>query len=272
MDPELEPTPVGIQQAGGAPDTELPDGQVLSIDFAGGRRRHPVVFVPVRRPFYWTAPEDQELMHGLIRLTEGSQGPRMIVQDYTGTDIRPYYPLDLFGSALTRRVLYDVTENGDGGCLIDLNRVEILRDHRGDFIHPATTTLQELRAAGSRRHLSVQIRDRVERILQYAVRSWRAAEGLDEARDWFAPSKTEVMLRPLRAAYGRPQDADLVTLIAATMSDLAALARWHTWTAEDVDCMLRESFGEIRQTLYRLRDDALEQIAPARCDIDSRGG
>lgn len=95
-----------------------------------------VSFIPVRRFFEWDSNEDRQFIDALCRLAI-DQKTRLIVQDYTGHDIHPDYPIDRFDrDALCRKVLFDFTYN-EGGCFVDLSKVRILCKSDGSFLQPS---------------------------------------------------------------------------------------------------------------------------------------
>ena len=98
-----------------------------------------ITVIPVYRNFEWAEQGDNDFIRALCRYTMTRTNAHMIVQDYTGTDIYPYYP----GPDFSKRVLFDITYS-DGGCYVDFSTVQILRDAGGDFIQPHFTTLTKL--------------------------------------------------------------------------------------------------------------------------------
>ena len=72
---------------------------------------------------------------------------KLIVQDYTGTDINNAY-LDFFEffstTELIKYVIFDITQN-DGGCFIDFSKKLVHYDTEENFIQPKFMTLSNLK-------------------------------------------------------------------------------------------------------------------------------
>jgi hypothetical protein len=191
-----------------------------------------VTIVPVRREFYWpvpwTRPEQQAaaatdtmFLQRLVGLTNHSH-TRLIVQDYSGTDIRPFFP----PTAKPTHVLYDMT-GSDGGCFIDFDKVKIHRAANGDFIQPPYSTLQALQPVVSAAELHATMKDRSALLTNYAHRYYRIMRGVEPPRDWATPDAFRARLLPLFIAYGLPpvvtDPANLHNLIASALYDFATI-------------------------------------------------
>lgn len=85
----------------------------------------------------------------LIRLIEYTlqNNIKLIVQDYSGNDIIPYYIdlLDIFPKKeMCEKVIFDITQK-DGGCIIDFSNYPIYYDSQDNFIQPGFKPLTNLK-------------------------------------------------------------------------------------------------------------------------------
>lgn len=258
IDPDLEESPVGIVQAGGAP-TPLPDCKPHNVSAT-------TVFLTLRTHFRWRADEEGSVdswafLNSLVKRAVDPAGPHMIVQDYSGPDIRPYYPLDRFGHALLPKVLFDMT-GGDAGCFVDFSKYRLLRDPAGHFVQPHYTPLWKLKALRIGKAYEDQIRDRYALALDSAARCWRAQNGHDEPRDWYAPALVAERIRPLLYAYGiNPQlatgrNGDPLIPFAAVeepLFDFCATAGTYM-CHEEIYSLATGDFDQLRNSFRMLRD------------------
>ena len=252
IDPDLEESPRGIVDAG-KPAQPLHDGQIA--DFGD------VAFVTRRRPWGWPYhPNNDErigsaqFLDGLCRLATAIGGPHLIVQDYSGPDIRRFYPVAEHGVQLLNRVMFDVT-GMDGGCFVDFSKVHIRRDERGNFIQPAFTPLWKLRAL-HHPALAHEAADRAATLLNYVGRLYRAHRLLDPPRDWYAPESGEKRVQTMTWAYGLQPGTntkDLLSLFHAGIFDLCATAE-HFVSEGEVLALLEGPFDQVRTSLTLLRD------------------
>ena len=100
-------------------------------------------FIVVQRHWNWDDPVDHNQIYELCNMATHTPQTYMIVQDYTGTDPTPYYPLHQIGSLLLDKVLFDMTYSRFGGeCFIDFNKIHIRRDPAtGHFKQPRFQSL-----------------------------------------------------------------------------------------------------------------------------------
>ena len=62
-----------------------------------------------------------------------SHDKKMIVQDYTGQDIKKYMNIFSMDKPLfSKKIIFDITNN-DGGCLIDFSKYHLYFETNGDF-------------------------------------------------------------------------------------------------------------------------------------------
>jgi hypothetical protein len=74
-------------------------------------------------------PIMQKIIHYVLQNEK-----KMIVQDYTGHDIRKYMNIfSIDNPLLSKKVIFDITNN-DGGCLIDFSKYHLYFEKNGDFI------------------------------------------------------------------------------------------------------------------------------------------
>ena len=172
--------------------------------------------VPVYRNFEWSSQDDIDFIRALCRFTAA----HMIVQDYTGLDIYPYYP----GLEFTKRVLFDITY-GDGGCYVDFNTIQILQDDSGNFIQPHFATLTQLS------HLPAAIRKpevmtRRNHIINYIHYYYRMKSHATPADDWLSTVSSYLQhhVEQFALIYGTPATItldNLRTLIDKVVQDLS---------------------------------------------------
>lgn len=168
-----------------------------------------VTFVYLRRYFDWAT--EGEFIKELCQLP----GAQLIVQDYSGTDISTYYPLQDMGPSILRKVVFDVTY-GSGGCYMDFATVHILRTVDGGFINPLYEPLTVIRP-----HISPELFTRLIRGRNIAIRFVyklnRIRKGLDTFSDPADIQQKSAWLYPI---YGeRPPDHE--RLMVAYLTDLS---------------------------------------------------
>jgi hypothetical protein len=227
VDPGLESPPRSYAQVG------IPDPT------AATQHQHvthgDVTFIPVRREFHWPVPwahaehqpaiqHDARFIDGLIALTKRPGSPtRLIVQDYAGTDIRPFYP----HTAPPARVLYDMTGR-DGGCFVDFAAVRIHQTPTGDFIQPPYELLRTLQSILPADELRAVVEQRSRLLTDYAHRYYRIMRGVEPPRDWASPQAIGLRLAPLFVAYSLPPNvrdpANLFALLSDALCDFAVVA------------------------------------------------
>jgi hypothetical protein len=127
IDEHFEPAPIYIFRDLGAPDPFRP------IQAIGD-----TTFIVIQRHWDWTKSADYGQIYALCEAALRSPHTYMIVQDYTGTDPTPHYPLKEFGRPLLQKVLFDMTYSRFGGeCFIDFSKIHIRRDPAtGHFLQP----------------------------------------------------------------------------------------------------------------------------------------
>lgn len=263
IDPDLEDNPHAITVAG-YPEQPLADGGIA--DFGKN------AFIAIRRNWHWphhTVNHEVEpcsrFLHGLCTWATEAQGPHLIVQDYSGPDIRRYFPLYTWHvaarTALINKVVFDVTGK-DGGCFVDFSKVTLRRDADGNFIQPAYERLQRLREL---RHpaLAHEAADRTATLLNYVGRLYRAHRLLDPPRDWYAPEIVAGRIQSLLYIYGlQPGTStdDLARLFFDGIIDLC-MAADNYMDQSDIFSILEGPFDQTRTSLTLLRDIIVAEAA-----------
>jgi hypothetical protein len=189
--------------------------------------------VPMAAHFYWPCyltrgydvcdaevEKHIDFLEKLIVLTTAAlPDTHLIVQDYSGTDIRPYYPLDKFERpTLCRRVLFDMTY-GDGCCFVDFSKAHIYRNPgSNDFIQPLYERLTHLPVPPDMLHTLMESRHRL--VNYYLMPFYRIQRGWAESRDWCTADKVFAQTCTLFAVYSLPVTTNNVrTLIATVLHD-----------------------------------------------------
>lgn len=86
-------------------------------------------FIVIQRHWEWKNPADTDQIRALCEVAMRNPQTFMILQDYTGADPTPYYPLPAFGRPLLDKVLFDMTGSRFGGeCYIDFAKIRIRRN------------------------------------------------------------------------------------------------------------------------------------------------
>lgn len=262
IDPGLEPEPRGFQNAGLAAQP-LPDNTVADVGFA--------TFIPLRTNFYWPsrwAPITSENVQQCMRFIDGlcqlcvcmHDSASMIVQDYSGADIRHFYPLERFGPALLPKVLFDVTYK-DSGCFVEFDRVHILRDTDG-FVQPAYSPMWLLApVAGAAPIIEAEMADRYNILVNYVWRLYKIQMGREVPRDWCTPDVITEKARRLYLVYGVPLASTdtpaLHRLLAEGISDFCAVVG-HYQTQADTASLIDGDNDTLPNALKILRTVASE--------------
>ncbi len=217
-------------------DPRLESPPAAFPDYPQGRAAYTyddTTVVPMTAHFYWPCyltrgydvcdaevEKHMDFLEKLIVLTTAAlPDTHLIVQDYSGTDIRPYYPLDTFDrSTLFKRVLFDMTY-GDGCCFVDFSKLHIYRNPgSNDFIQPLYERLTHLPVPPDMLHTLMESRHRL--VNYYLTPFYRIQRGWAEPRDWCTADKVFAQTRTLFTVYGLPvTEANVRTLIATTLHD-----------------------------------------------------
>lgn len=177
---------------------------------------HPFVIVgdttiiPVQRHWEWDNLSDRNLIMSLCAVAISNSHTYMIVQDYTGNDPTPHYPLYSFGRPLMNKVLFDMTYSRFGGeCFIDFTKIHIRRDHTtGHFLQPRFQPLSAFWRDMDPDTLRNEL-DRRYSIATYTVYPhYLELRGRLEPKPWRNPDSLRKVMLPLCYTYGI-RDADL---------------------------------------------------------------
>ena len=117
---------------------------------------------------------------------------QLIVQDFTGTNIHPFYPIH-HGRKILKKVLYDPTYK-DGNCDPDMSAIKVFRDEEGGFIQPMYSPLNELRWV-SHDVFKAQFKLRTYPTLNMLLRLYKIMRGFAEPKDWCTEATVETHLR-----------------------------------------------------------------------------
>ena len=210
MDPDLESPPRAYRDLTGS---DIPDQPIVTIG--------EITFITARRYFEWNSDEARKFMDYLCEICLNTP-THLIVQDYAGNYIEQYYPIDTFGPAITKKVLFDVTYR-DGGCFIDLNAVRILRGRDGSFVQPKYDAITMLRPHISAEQLRNTLRERRSDLVNYIKRYHRILTGVEEYRDWCTAEVVHRHMQTLCSAYRvtpEPSIRNMEQLMSAYLFDL----------------------------------------------------
>ncbi len=183
-------------------DPRLESPPLAFPDYPTGRLMHSydngVTVVPMATSFYWPCymrhgydicsaevEKHMDFLEKLIVLTTAAlPNTHLIVQDYSGTDVRKYYPMDKFDRhAMCQRVLFDMTY-GDGCCFVDFSRVPLYRRPNGDFVQPLYEPLANLRYDLPPELLRSEMERRHRTVNYYLSPFYRIQRGWSEKKDW----------------------------------------------------------------------------------------
>lgn len=192
------------------------------------------VFYPIRQPWNWNGVPDRTFLYGLINFVMRPHSTtRLIVQDYTGIDIQPHFPLDVYpAQELLNRVLFDFTQVNPG-CYINYSQHSILRDRNGDFIQ--TQYLPLVRFGPHCYRLKYEMRERYLTLTHYVHRLWRIQEGIEPPREWLKVEDVTARIRRLCVAYNLPPSTtqeSLVNLLTQGINDFALVTHTPLTMAE----------------------------------------
>lgn len=218
VDPHLEDPPVIYKDLG-------PAAAAVPLMVVGN-----VTYIPLRRFFHHhdnaKNSDDMILLHRLCFVALSSRKTRLIVQDYSGSDLRRLYPLDLFGPELLGKVLFDFSYR-DGECFVDFSKVRLLtRGTHGTFVQPHYETLAAIAPYCTLDQLKFQIVERTETMSVYVKRLYRIQNGQEPERDWCTVDVVKSRSDRLCRIYGLPQDtsnANLEKLLNAFLFDMCAV-------------------------------------------------
>jgi hypothetical protein len=227
-----------------------------------------VTYIPVRRFFEHHSnaktTDDILLLHRLCYIAVASQTTRLIVQDYSGKDLRTLYPVDLFGFDLRPKVLFDFTYR-DGGCYVDFSKVRLLcRGSHGSFVQPHYESLEAIKPYCTHDQITFQVVERAEFMSVYVKRLYRIQNGEEPDRDWCTSPDALAKIARLCAIYGLPQTTDngtLEKLLSAFLFDLCAVTGNYMGEEEARD-LIRRPERDYESVLLVLKELFTENNLP----------
>lgn len=168
-----------------------------------------VTFFHLRREFDWD--NESEFVASLCET-------RIIAQDYSGADLRNYYPLQRIGPQLLKTALFDVAY-GDGACYLDFSAVQIFYKD-GGFVNPIHEPLASV-SPHIPKELTRSIANERNVAIQFVFSLYGIQQGREEARAWCTPENILRRAGWLFPVFGLPTLA-LEDLLIAHLTDLAA--------------------------------------------------
>jgi len=220
-----------------------------------------VTLISMPRHFAWDQDDDRSFVHELCKIAIEGTNRRLIVQDYTGRDIREDYPLHIFGEPLLRRVLFDVTYV-NSGCFVDFTQVRLYRRPNGDFLQPFYDRISALLPYVSKDTLAAVIQDRNSRLVYNAMRLYRVLCGTEEAPEWCTEEAVFQKIRPLLLTYGFGQTEltkeILGNLLLAYLMDLLS-HRSEKPKSEDAVTLIHESATNKSYSIFGVGYEKLVQ-------------
>jgi hypothetical protein len=168
-----------------------------------------VTFFHLRREFDWDAEGDF-----VASLCEN----QIIAQDYSGADLRNYYPLQRIGPQLLKTALFDVAY-GDGACYLDFSAVQIFHKD-GGFVNPIHEPLASV-SFHIPKELARKIANERNVAIQFVFSLYSIQKGREEARAWCTPENILRRAGWMFPLFGLPV-LSLEELLVAHIIDLAA--------------------------------------------------
>jgi len=143
-----------------------------------------ITFLPIQQGFHHDSRYGETSTAWFLEKLVGMCNVRvkLIVQEFTGGDLRLRYPMHL-GFTILKHVMYDPCYS-DGSCSPDLDAIRIYRDAEGGFIQPVYSPLHEVRDIVTRDVLKMQFQVRYNSIVHMIMRFYRILCGREEPRDW----------------------------------------------------------------------------------------
>ncbi len=202
-------------------------------------------FITVRRNFNWVSEAstaDRDFIHALCDLAIHAPDTYLIVQDYSGEELRRYYPLGhprFSAPDLLAKVAFDVGFM-DGGCWLDFDKVRLERDATtGGFLQPPYMRLREMAAIATPDVLLFHAEQRYYTLLSYVWGFYRHPG----ERDWCSADAVQAKMGALPYVYGTPNTIDAPNLkaLATHMLDDFAQTAGAELTPAEIATMLDEA-------------------------------
>jgi len=178
-------------------------------------------WIPIREEWSWLSHKPM-LMRICSQILKNKR--LLIVQDFTGADIRSHYPTQLSRDVLNH-IVFDVNDT-EGDCFPNMDAARLYRDPTtGSLQQPAYMTLVAMQAAGI--PIEQHLHSRKELCRFWAWKVYRQLAGHEEYRDWCRPEIAGCRLHPLFRAYGSFEftltAAELGAVLRAAAHDIAAI-------------------------------------------------
>jgi hypothetical protein len=226
IDPNLEGIPYCLQDLGVSAEEQTKYARSRIIDLPGIR------IYCLRMMF--EIPLHTSFLHTLCDIAVyGST--KLIYQDYTGRITNELYPWDRYDTTrLKAQVLFDVTYN-DCGCFVDFSKVRLLKNTKGEFIHPELEPLIVVKDHPSL--LDLYRQKRRSDLGFYAHAYYQILNGKKEPRDWCTAEKVLEKINYLFKIYNIPMSMDsdsIYELLKTAIFDYCNVANCYM-TEEEVD-------------------------------------
>lgn len=219
IDEHFEAPPLYVFRDLGAPDLS----PAHPINIIGD-----TTFIVIQRHWDWKNPADRGQIDALCNAAIHSPHTYMIVQDYTGEDPTPYYPLQAFGRPLLNKVLFDMTYSRFGGeCFIDFAKIRLRRDPAtSHFLQPRFQALSAFWRDMDPDTLREEL-DRRYSIATYTVYPYYLElRGRLEPKPWRNADVLRKTMLPMCYTYGVRDDAltieNLQSFLCSAILDFTA--------------------------------------------------
>ena len=208
--------------------------------------------IPLRKMFDFRDNGDDKFMKALYEICLRS-GMKLIVQDYSGTDIRPFYPAH--NKYLHGLVLFDATY-GDGNCFPDLDEIQLIKDSAGDFIQPSLSPLSRIHGIVSKNIFAFEFKFRTDALVTYIQRFYRIQMSLEEVRDWCTEQHVSSLVRKLALIYNTGTDntdpANLRLILIEAALDLHRTASAYI-SRKEIEAIVDECFDSYSQMVKLMK-------------------
>jgi hypothetical protein len=196
IDSHFEPAPLYVFRYLGFGLPDVRDDPIVQIG--------DTTFITIQRHWDWKNPADHEQIVALCQTAIHFPRTYMIVQDYTGEDPTPYYPIQTIGPRLVDKVLFDMTQGRFGGeCFVDFGKVRIRRSPRtGGFLQPRFQPLAAFWQEMSPEALYEELERRYS-IATYTVYPYYLElRGRLEPKPWRNADVLRTAMKPMLYTYG----------------------------------------------------------------------
>jgi hypothetical protein len=221
------------------PRLELPPRSVQ--DIAITKTSYKITILPILDNFMF---EHNAFLHSLIDLCMNpNKHTKMIVQDFSGRDIRPLYPIHLYGERLLTHVLFDTTY-GEGGCFPDLSAITILQTN-GAFQQPQYMKLCRLYEEVPKEIAKREFTSRRYPIYKISM-MYRISQNREETRDWCSEEEIQAYFPQYCKIYTIHETEFpriLYQILVAIVNDLCQVTKSYL-TETEIDQIVRSKGRE----------------------------